>query len=93
MGPRHLGDVQQTLDAAAKIHECAELADRRDAPGHDRACNDRLLDGCRVCPLFLFEHRPAGDNEVLSALLEFDDAEGIRPADVNRRVGLECVHL
>ena len=74
-GPPHLGHVQQALHAAAQVDERAELAHRGDAPGHDRAGDDRSPDLGGARALLLLEKRTPRDDEVPAAFLVLDDPE------------------
>src|SRR6056297_392236 len=72
--PRHVGDVQQPVDAA-EIHEGAVvgqvLHDTLDHVAFLQALQQRLALGA---VLFL-DHRAAGDHHVVPALVELDDLE------------------
>ena len=85
--PAHLGDMEQALDAAAQVHEGAEVEHRGDPTGEHRAGHDRLAHGRRARALLLLEVLAPGDDDGLSAVLVLDDAERVELAHVHRRVG------
>ena len=78
--PAHFGDVEQALDAAAKVHEGAEVAHRCDPSGEDRAGHDRFAHLRGAGALLLLEVLAPGDDDVLPAVLVLDDAERVESA-------------
>jgi hypothetical protein len=84
--PAHLGHVQQSLDAAAKIDERAEVAHRRHAARQHGTSDNGLPDLVGDGALFLLEHRPPRDDDVPSAFLVIGDAERVDAADVLGRI-------
>ena len=90
--PRHVGDVQQAVDAA-EIDEGAVFGDvLHHAVDHlalvQPADQFGALLGERV-----FQHRAAGDDDVAAALVHLEDAEGLRRlhqrADVAHRAHVD----
>ncbi len=72
--PRHVGDVQQAVDAA-QVHERAVLGEVLDHALDDRAF---LQLGEQLFALgagFLFDHCAAGDHDVVALAVELDDLE------------------
>ncbi len=78
--PRHVGDVEQAVDAA-EVHERAEVGDVLDhALAHLALL--QLGEELRLHLLALFlEHRAARDHDVPAALVELDDLEAERLAE------------
>ena len=78
--PAHFGHMEQALDAAAQVHEGAELQHRCDPSGEHRARHDRLSHVCGAGALLLLEVFAPGDDHVLPAVLVLDDAKRVDAA-------------
>ena len=86
--------MEQALDAAAKVHEGAEVQHRCDPSGEHRAGHDRLAHVRGAGALLLLEVLAPGDDDVFPAVLVLDDAERVDPPFVHRRVrGADDVDL
>ena len=85
--PAHFRDVEQSLDAAAEVDERAEVEHRGHAASEDRVGHDRFPDRLGVGLLLAFEQFSPRQDDVLAAVLVFDDLEGEHLADVNGWIG------
>src|SRR5579863_7002111 len=72
--PRHVGDVQQAVDAT-QIDERAVLGEVLDHALDDRAFLQLGEQFFALGAVFLLHHRAAGDHHVVAALIELDDLE------------------
>src|SRR5699024_10456612 len=70
--PRQLRDVHEPV-YAAEVDERTEVDDRGDDTGTDLALGEGLQEGGANLGLGLFEPGPAGKNDVVAVLGEFDD--------------------
>ena len=70
--PRHVGDVQQTIDAA-EIDECAVVGEVLDHAGQDRAFLQVLQSLGSLFTLLAFQHLLARDHNVAALLVQLDD--------------------
>ena len=91
--PRHVGDVQQAIDAA-EIDERAVLGDVLDDAVDHLAFGEALHQLGALLGERILQHRAAGDDDVAAPLVHLQDAEGLRRihqrADVAHRAD---VHL
>ena len=75
--PRHVGDVQQAVDAA-EIDEGAVFGDVLDHAVDDLALGEALHQLGALLGERVFQHRAAGDDDVAAPLVHLEDAEGLR---------------
>ncbi|GJD70977.1 hypothetical protein MMMDOFMJ_3931 [Methylobacterium gnaphalii] len=78
--PRHVGDVQQTVDAA-EIDERAVLGDVLDDAIDDLTLFEVGHQLATLLGAALFEHGPARDDDVAAATIHLEDLEGLRRAE------------
>ena len=85
--PGHIGDVQQTVDPA-KVDKSAIVGEVLDGAGEDRALFEVLQSMRAALGLLFLEDLLAGNNDVAALLVELNDA------DLNRlaNVGVEIAH-
>jgi len=72
--PRHVGDVQQAVDAA-QIQKRAVIGEVLDHALDDLAFLEVLQQRLAFGAVFLFDHGPAGNHHVVAAAVELDDLE------------------
>ncbi len=72
--PRHVGDVQQAVDAA-EVHERAEVGDVLDLAFADLVLRQILEDRGLHPVALLFEDGAARDHDVAAALVQLDDLD------------------
>ena len=72
--PRHVGDVEQAVDAA-QVHERAEVGDVLDHALADLVLREVLEDRGLHPVALLLEHGAARDHDVPAALVELDDLD------------------
>ena len=99
--PRHVGDVQQAVDAA-EVDERAVVGEVLDRALDDRAFLQLLEQLGALGAVFLLDHRAARHHDVVALLVELDDLElerlafevrGIaHRAHVDERAGQERAH-
>ena len=77
----------------AQIDERAVLAHRRDAPGQHASRHDGASERLRLLALLVLEKRAPGDDHVLAALLELEDAERVDPSFVLAGSALRAVSI
>ena len=75
--PRHVGDVQQAIDAA-EIDERAVLGDVLDDAVDNLTFGEPLDEFRALLGKRILEHRAAGDDDVAAPLVHLQDAEGLR---------------
>ena len=75
--PRHVGDVQQAVDAA-EIDEGAVFGDVLHHAVDDLAFGEALHQLGALLGERVFQHRAAGDDDVAAPLVHLEDAEGLR---------------
>ena len=96
--PRHVGDVQQAVDAA-EVDEGAVVGDVLDHAAEDLALGQRVERVLLLLGVLLFEEHLAGEHDVAALLVDLDDAhaqflpaQGVEVADrahVDLRTGQE----
>src|ERR1700686_3516908 len=72
--PRHVGDVQQTINSA-HVHECAVFGQVLDDPGEDAAFFQVLQCLTALFVLLFFQKLFARDHDVAALLVELDDGD------------------
>ena len=100
--PRHVGDVQQAIDAA-QVDERTVVGEVLDRAAHDRAFLQVVHQRAALGGEFLLHHGAARDHDVIALLIELDDFEfewlvlevrGVaHRAHVHQRSGQECPHV
>ena len=71
--PRHVGDVQQAVDAA-EVDERAVVGDVLDRAAQHLALGERLERGLLLLGVLLLEERLAREDDVAALLVDLDDA-------------------
>ncbi len=91
--PRHVRDVQQTVDAV-EVDERTEVGEVLDRALDGLAGLDRLEEGLALFGALLLDQFAAAEHHVLAVVVELDDFEVVRVADVGVEIlGLDDVHL
>ena len=85
--PRHVGDVQQAVDAA-EVDERAVVGDVLDHAAEDLALGQRVERVLLLLGVLLFEERLAGQHDVAALLVDLDDAH----AQFLAAQGVEVAH-
>src|SRR5690606_17848636 len=83
--PRHVGDVQETIDAA-QVDERTVVGEVLDRAAHDRAFLQLLEQLGALGAVFLLDDRTARHDDVVALLVELDDLEFERLAFEVRRI-------
>src|SRR5207249_2036075 len=81
LGPGHLGDVDQPVDAA-KVDERAVVGDVLDRPLEDDALFEDLERFRLERGALALEHRASGDDDVAAGPVELEDSEAAALAEV-----------
>ena len=91
--PRHIGDVQQSVDAT-EVDECTEVGNIRDGTGDLLAFVDLAQDGVSCFGTFLLLQLATADDDVASFFVNLEDDGANGAADELTQVGLSTdVHL
>src|ERR1700754_458934 len=72
--PRHVGDVQQAVDAA-EVDECAVIGEVLDHTLHDRAFRQALEQLLALFRALRLDNRAAADDDVVALAIELDDLD------------------
>src|SRR5581483_11254457 len=72
--PRHVGDVQEAVDAA-EVHERTVIGEILDRAAHDCAFLEVLHESAALGGEFLLDDRTPRNNNVIALLIEFDHLE------------------